>query len=1020
MPSWSFSSALLALCSPDYENIWAWPTWGTVTGCDMPLFHPDFPASGELPPSTLEAVRKYANKFWDKKKEVERLAYAQASRYTDTLGRSLWSKWATTIAKRATINGRIDKVLEAHYRLPHQLMDETRKANLGAAQTQIAYPEIGLTLFGEDALIDPDTPHLRLKPFVHSFVHMLVVMTWDRFRKSVGREISKLDQMRVEVNDAFTAISVAEATPTPFHIRVFIRKAEAFIELLRRYQDNAAATEVNQWIETMLDMFGAVGSGDKARASKLPNALRQALEHFATANIVQSLADHLNMIISGATLDMDMDMPDIPNEFVPSPAWEEGTEEYSHLSVDQLWVLLGLPDKAIPFFNTKLDPTGLHNPWTEEGNAFFEDDRNSKINLTPRWHQLVGLYEMMNMAFIAEPVVLMDEVGLGKTLQIIALVACLAYYRDYYHQKKYFPGAFKHRMWQGKNGNIPTLDSIVVVPVNLQTQMESEIRRYLYPGTFDIIPYIGAYKSRKTFWEDVVKKSVQPAGRRLFMATSSALSSDGEQLYKLETRKPSGPLIKDPKFRRVSCATVYRQNWLLAGIDEAHVCRNLNKTHIACRALREASSCTVAMTATPVISRILDLWNLGRMLGLVAFVGQRPDDEARKIERNLRSAAREDKKTSKQVGDKTLVLHANLTGHHMPNKVQEVMLESIGAIRDAFKGKVIRRTVNSEDYHGSRIIRLKAYEEHMLLLDLYDSEIRNLDIIANELAQDSETGVQYGMGKAFYIKFRRAITHPSCNAEYEWTNPESLDEWRMDPSRKLDTLAEIIKYHLESDGRLAVSINADSSLVFPSSTHGENPIPMSPDKLLVYAAWPSSNEQILTVLQLYGNAVEQFNDPAGPRIMIISGVGMSGLNLPVANILIMIDTLWSAQEDRQLIGRIWRQPQPKTVLVYRLIAKNTPDVFLNNISFDKLAMHEAFARATPSMQQLFRSNIPSSMEDTETLSVDDGDEDVDSIVADINHVEDPAPQTRKRKTQAKVEINMGTKKSRIQTAFDLQ
>ncbi|KAJ7939621.1 hypothetical protein B0H13DRAFT_1850395 [Mycena leptocephala] len=36
------------------------------------------------------------------------------------------------------------------------------------------------------------------------------------------------------------------------------------------------------------------------------------------------------------------------------------------------------------------------------------------------------------------------------------------------------------------------------------------------------------------------------------------------------------------------------------------------------------------------------------------------------------------------------------------------------------------------------------------------------------------------------------------------------------------------------------------------------------------------------------NAVEQFNDPAGPRIMIISGVGMIGLNLPVANILIMI------------------------------------------------------------------------------------------------------------------------------------
>ncbi|KAJ7938658.1 hypothetical protein B0H13DRAFT_1851247 [Mycena leptocephala] len=50
-------------------------------------------------------------------------------------------------------------------------------------------------------------------------------------------------------------------------------KAEAFIELLRRYQDNAAVAEVNQWIEKMLDMFGAVGSGDKAQASNSLNSL---------------------------------------------------------------------------------------------------------------------------------------------------------------------------------------------------------------------------------------------------------------------------------------------------------------------------------------------------------------------------------------------------------------------------------------------------------------------------------------------------------------------------------------------------------------------------------------------------------------------------------------------------------------------------------------------------------------------------------------------------------------------------
>jgi hypothetical protein len=69
-------------------------------------------------------------------------------------------------------------------------------------------------------------------------------------------------------------------------------------------------------------------------------------------------------------------------------------------------------------------------------------------------------------------------------------------------------------------------------------------------------------------------------------------------------------------------------------------------------------------------------------------------------------------------------------------------------------------------------------------------------------------------------------------------------------------------------------------------------------------------------------------------------------------------------------------------------------------------------------ERLFRSNISYSTDDT--FSVDDEDEHVDPIVADINRVDDPAPQTRKRKKQAKIEINMGAKKPRIQTAFDLQ
>jgi hypothetical protein len=106
------------------------------------------------------------------------------------------------------------------------------------------------------------------------------------------------------------------------------------------------------------------------------------------------------------------------------------------------------------------------------------------------------------------------------------------------------------------------------------------------------------------------------------------------------------------------------------------------------------------------------------------------------------------------------------------------------------------------------------------------------------------------------------------------------------------------------------------------------------------------------------------------RVLVMSNVGTTGLNLQCANIMVVMvrhpipscalshifcqDTLWSAQEDNQLIGRIWRFPQSKDVHIYRLIAMNTQDIFLNNISFDKAAIHNAFTGSTPNMRRLTR------------------------------------------------------------------
>ncbi|KAG1817600.1 P-loop containing nucleoside triphosphate hydrolase protein, partial [Suillus subaureus] len=141
------------------------------------------------------------------------------------------------------------------------------------------------------------------------------------------------------------------------------------------------------------------------------------------------------------------------------------------------------------------------------------------------------------------------------------------------------------------------------------------------------------------------------------------------------------------------------------------------------------------------------------------------------------------------------------------------------------------------------------------------------------------------------------------------------------------------------------------------------------DKVLVYCTFPSSYPQIMKVLQLHEiqalqihgkmtiptrmKIITKFKNSArdGPRVLIVSNVRLTGLNLPCASILIIIDCLWSATEESQLIGQIYCPSQQKTVHVYRLVAANTQDVFLNNLFFDKAAVLNAFIGAMPSLSE---------------------------------------------------------------------
>lgn len=68
--------------------------------------------------------------------------------------------------------------------------------------------------------------------------------------------------------------------------------------------------------------------------------------------------------------------------------------------------------------------------------------------------------------------------------------------------------------------------------------------------------------------------------------------------------------------------------------------------------------------------------------------------------------------------------------------------------------------------------------------------------------------------------------------------------------------------------------------------------------------------------------------------------------------LVRQDVQWSKQEEMQVIDCLWRRPQAKRVVVYRLLARRSPDDFLTNISSAKSAMRRVFLdQAHPALRK---------------------------------------------------------------------
>ncbi|KAH9852798.1 hypothetical protein C2E23DRAFT_697312, partial [Lenzites betulinus] len=167
--------------------------------------------------------------------------------------------------------------------------------------------------------------------------------------------------------------------------------------------------------------------------------------------------------------------------------WTEGVEEYSKLSYAELARALGLPNSDLPFFNLLQDPIGELDAWSEEGQAVLRSD--AAVPLKPMWHQMVGITKIIDNLFDKKNLLIMDEVGVGKTMQAVGAIAMYEYQRLHFAQYGKHTDRFVGHTW-GKS-QLTADTHVLVAPPGLMHQWMMELHRYLKRGSFSVLPYAG-------------------------------------------------------------------------------------------------------------------------------------------------------------------------------------------------------------------------------------------------------------------------------------------------------------------------------------------------------------------------------------------------------------------------------------------------------------------------------------------------------------------------------------------------
>ncbi|KAF4598990.1 hypothetical protein EYR40_006078 [Pleurotus pulmonarius] len=655
------------------------------------------------------------------------------------------------------------------------------------------------------------------------------------------------------------------------------------------------------------------------------------------------------------------------------------------------------------------------------------------------WHQLVGVAAIVSQMWYGQRVtsapmsgvLLADGVGVGKTAQVMATIAFIQQVELIEQvaavaEKVNRPPIIRNMPWfMGTLEKVPNEPHLIIVPLSLVGQWKDELYRFFSRGAVDVFQIPNALDEIEFFFTDPKgpwKLSKQKMVNRIVVCAHSVF----------DVKKHRGTFVdgERPFLKHARYKFIFEMTWCSSWIDEAHLFRGQGRGLTGGCQLNRFSRVVHVLTATPLFTKIQDIINMARLMNHDEFVLSKGHLLERSFNTQIRAAKRKMTQEEKDaVKSRNLrVLRGQADDDDDDDSgiaVRFAQYNAAKVVQAKIAPHMIRRTLTSVDLAGKPLnSKMPPVTEHILTLRLSDREMKNLNLIVDEM-ELTEGGVPADLSlENFWLTYRCGVVFFKALLEdwpiFDVHGNSKIGHYSDISSTKLDMIARLVSHLLSHDDIEHPSI-VDGQVVFPPpppTAPGQEP-PQT-RKVLMYHEFTMMASTIQTIFRMKGIGVMVLNgltkkeerdriiddfvhsDSPEHRVLLFSSVGSVGLNLTVADTVIMIDTIWSQVGTEQIIGRSARLTQEHPVHVYHLVALGTTDVLMSTMAREKGEMLRTLftKERNENLERVFHGRLLKG-------AVDDGDNDLD---------EDGNPR-KKKKSLPKTRTARGAAKNASVTSI---